>query len=93
MQILCKSDYSKEILAEDFQFVVEEESLNKDSRLVLRFQYLGLKYLFDRDVFSDFDQSRNLVGQILEDMCYSKEENSKLNACKKQKKIGYEKEK
>ena len=38
MQILCKSDYSKEILAEDFQFVVEEESLNKDSRLVLRFQ-------------------------------------------------------
>ena len=86
MQILCKSDYSKEILAEDFQFVVEEESLNKDSRLVLRFQQLGLKYLFDKDVFSDYDQSRNLVGQILEDMCHSKEENSKLNACKKQKK-------
>lgn len=85
MQILCKSDYSKEILAEDFQFVVEEESLNKDSRLVLRFQQLGLKYLFDKDVFSDYDQSRNLVGQILEDMCHSKEENSKLNACKKKK--------
>ena len=29
MQILCKVDYSQEILAEDFQFVVEEESLIK----------------------------------------------------------------
>ena len=85
MQILCKVDYSQEILAEDFQFVVEEESLNKDSRLVHRFHYRGLKYLFGKDVFSDYDQSRNLVGQILEKMCRSKEENSKLNACKKKR--------
>ena len=91
MQILCKVDYSQEILAEDFQFVAEEESLNKDSRLVPRFHYRGLKYLFDKDVFSDYDQSRNLVGQIFEEMCHSKEENSKLNACKK--KVGYKKEK
>ena len=89
MQILCKVDYSQEILVENFQFVV---ALNKDSRLVHRFHYRGLKYLFDKDVFSDYDQSRNLVGQILEKMCRSKEENSKLNACKK-KKVGYEKEK
>ena len=82
MQILCKVDYSQEILAEEFQFVVEEESLNKDSRLVHRFHYRGLKYLLDKDVFSEYDQSRNLVGQILVEMCHSKEENSKLNACK-----------
>ena len=81
MQILCKVDYGQEILAEDFQFVVEEESLDKDSRLVHRLHYRGLKYLFDKDMFSDYDQSRNLVGQILEGMCFSKEE--KLNACKK----------
>ena len=84
MQILCKVDYSQEILAEDFQFVVEEESLNKDSRLVHRFHYRGLKYLFDKDVFSNYDQIRNLVGQILEDMCHSKEKHSKLNVCKKE---------
>ena len=51
MQVLCKVDYSQEILAEDFQFAVEEESLNKDSRLVHRFHYRGLKYLFDKDGF------------------------------------------
>ena len=60
MQILCKVDYSREILAEDFQFVVEEETLNKD--------YRGLKYLFYKDVFSDYDQSRNIVEHLLEDV-------------------------
>ena len=30
MQILCKIGYSQVILAEDFQLVVEKESLNKD---------------------------------------------------------------
>ena len=86
MQILCKVDYSQEILAEGFQFFVEEESLNQDSSLVHRFYYWGLKYLFDKEVFSDYYQSRNLVGHLPDDMCRSKEENSKLNACKKKKK-------
>ena len=82
MQILCKIDYIQEILTEEFQFV-EEESLNKNSRVVHRFQYRGLKYLFDKYVFSDYDQNRNLVEHLLEDKCRCKEENSKLNACQK----------
>ena len=34
-------------------------------------------------MFSDYDQRRNLVRHLLEDICRSKEQNSKLNACKK----------
>ena len=35
-------------------------------------------------MFSDYNQSRNLVRHLLEDICHSKEQNSKLNTCKKE---------